>query len=301
MKDKLYIFDLSNFFHRAFHAMEKMNLSTSDGFPTGAIYGTLNMFFGFMHKHHPENILICYDAQTPESIRKDIYPAYKANRVQVEAVSAQEMVLRKVIELLGMASVELVGYEADDLIASAVRQHKDNYNCIVVTGDKDLLQLIQPGVTVLDTMKNIEYDQSAIDKKFGVRAEQISDYLALVGDKVDNIPGVNQIGPVAAKTLLKSYSDIPEIYKNIADVDKKYQDKLVKGQEMAKISKELAYLRDELEVPEDVSFYPKHSDELIALLSRLEFDAGLVKLMNIWRMYDNTFNSRNGSSDILVD
>ena len=296
MKSKLYIFDISNMIHRAFHAMEKNNLSTKDGFPTGAVYGTFNMLMTFIQKHRPQNILICYDAQDGVSVRKDLYPLYKSNRVQVNEVSAQEKVIRRIIELLGIESIEASGYEADDLIATAVDKYKGTYECVVVTGDKDLLQLVQDGVSVYDSMKDIYYSEEDVSNKFGVAPHQISSFLAIVGDKVDCIPGVKGIGKKGAQQLLSKFDSIGDILEKIEEgtwisgtpikLEKKLRDDI----DMAKISANLAdlYFVDEADEAldnKDISFCPKINQDLLALLSRLDFDKSITKLQAVWRLY----------------
>lgn len=286
-KPKLYIFDISNVIHRAFHAMAKNNLSTADGFPTGAIYGTFNILAKFIADYKPENILICYDAQTGESVRKDMYPLYKSNRAQVNAVSAQELVIRKMIELLGMASVVAPGYEADDLIGTATSKYKDKYDVVIVSGDKDLLCHVRDdNVRVLDLMKNKLYKEQDVVEKLGVKPQQVVSYLGLVGDAADCIPGVKGIGAKGAAKLLNEYGDINGIYDNIDDIKGTLQKKLIDGEESAILSHNLAFSYWIDFEEKDLSFRPQTNKELIDLFSRLEFDSSLNKLSAVWRLYE---------------
>lgn len=285
MKPKLYVFDISNLIHRAAHAMG--DLKASNGFPTGAIYGTFTMLSGFAIKKHPENILICYDHAGPESLRKDFYPEYKANRIKQDNISAQELIIRKMIELLGMTSVVLPGYEADDLVAAAVEQYHEQYDIEIVTGDKDLLQLIRPGVQVFDSMRNVYYGDEEVKKKFGVRPDQIVDFLAIAGDKVDNIPGVKGLGKVGVGKLLAEYNNLEEIYENIDSIKGKTQEKLIKCRDDAFVSKRLASLFTDVAMPDpaDLGFNPARNADLVNLFTKLEFNNGLIKLNNLWAMY----------------
>lgn len=271
MRSKLYVIDISNFIHRAFHVHQ--GLTTSKGFPSGAVFGTLSMLCKFITEHQPTYLAICYDAQDGQSVRRDIYPEYKANRTHVNAVSAQELVIRKIISLLGIYSIAASGYEADDLIATVTDKFKDELDVVIVTGDKDMLQLIGEHVSVYDSMKNITYTDATALEKFGVKPHQISDYLALVGDKVDNIPGVMGIGPKAAQDILSQCAGIEEVLYRIDSLPVKYQQKLRDGVNKLKLSKSLTDLiRLDVKIDKtDLELHPTYSDELDNLLTKLEF------------------------------
>lgn len=286
-KDTIYIFDISNMIHRAFYATGE--LTTSQGFPTGAIWGTLNMMLRFIDKYQPTHMLVCYDCQEGKSVRKAIYPEYKANRVQANSVSSEELIIRRIFDMLNIPSVKATGYEADDLIGWATKKLKSDMDVVIVTGDKDMLQLIEPGVKVFDTMKMTWYDDSEAQKKFGVKANQIADYLALTGDKVDNIPGCRGIGPVAARALLASYKDIEDIYANIDMLDIKFKNKLIKNKDEVLISKKLTSLFDDIEIdisPEFTLFKPKDNPEIFDLFDKLEFKNMKIKLELMWQKYN---------------
>jgi DNA polymerase-1 len=231
------------------------------------------MLCKFISENQPSYVTVCYDAQDGQSVRRDIYPEYKANRVHVNAISAQELVIRRIIELLGICSFAASGYEADDLIASVVDKFKDELDIVILTGDKDMLQLVSEAVSVYDSMKNITYDENTALEKFGVKPSQISDYLALVGDKTDNIPGVEGIGPKAAQDLLSQCTSVDEIMYRIDSLPVKYQEKLRKNLDMLKTSKMLTDLvRLDLQVTkEDLELKPQYSQELDDLLTKLEF------------------------------
>lgn len=287
-RDKVFIFDISNMIHRAFHATGE--LSTSYGFPTGAIYGTLNMMLRFIEKHEPTHVLVCYDSQSGKSVRRDMYPEYKANRVQVNEISAEEKIIRRFFELLSIPSVELDGYEADDLIGSAVKELSPHMDIVIVTGDKDLLQLIRPGVQVYDSMKNIWYGPDEALRKFGVRPDQISDYLAITGDSVDNIPGVMGIGPKGAEKLLKSFNTVQEIYDNLDKVEVKLRQKLEASKDSAFMSKKLTVLFEDLNLgltPDIVRFKPNTQPLVYPLLEKLEFKNMGIKFELMWQAYED--------------
>lgn len=286
-KETLYIFDISNMIHRAFHVHE--GLQTSYGFPTGAIWGTLNMMLGFIEKNRPTHILICYDCQKGISVRKKFYPEYKANRVDVNSVSDEERVLRRMFQMLNMKTLEADGYEADDMIATAVSKLKKDMDIVIITGDKDMLQLIEPGVQVLDTMKNVWYDEAEALRKFGVKANQISDFLAIAGDRSDNIPGVTGIGPKGAVKLLEKYSTVEDIYANIQDIEPKLKKKLEDSTDLAKISKQLTTLFV-LDIPidsDETLFQPIDNPELFELFDKLEFTNIKMRVELMWQRYND--------------
>lgn len=289
-RDKVYIFDISNMIHRAFHSTGE--LSTSDGFPTGAIYGTMNMMLRFIERYKPTHILVCYDAQTGKSVRKAMYPEYKANRVGVNAVSAEEKIIRRFFQLLSIPSVELEGYEADDLIGTAVEKLAPTMDVVIVTGDKDMLQLIRSGVQVHDSMKNLWYGPDEATLKFGVRPDQISDYLAICGDSVDNVPGVAGVGPKGAEKLLKSFSTVEDIYANLDTtdlIDAKMKKKLMASKDMALLSKKLTSLFLHLDVnitPDSVIFKPVKNQGVYPLIERLEFKNMATRIEMMWHLYE---------------
>lgn len=286
MRDKVYIIDASNMIHRAFHAMG--DLSTSYGFPTGAIWGTMNMMIKFIKKHKPTHMIMAYDPQDGASVRKDIYPLYKANRPQVNSVSAEEKILRKMFEHMGILGLERSGYEADDIIASCAKALSPHMDVVIVTGDKDMLQLIGPNVSVFDHMKNVYYGDAEVMKKFGVKSNQISDYLAVAGDKVDNIPGVRGIGPKGAQELFKAYETLDEIYNNLDKVPEKLRTKLEASREDAMVSQKLTRLFDDIctgiIVPR-VWFKFRRNESILALFDKLEFRGLKDDMEEIWDIY----------------
>lgn len=278
----LYIIDISNIMHRAFHVHK--DLTTPDGLPTGAIHGTFSMLCSMIKTYDIRRMLICYDHPGEESFRKSIYPGYKASRGKREGISHQELIIRKIIELLGIATVEKEGYEADDLIATATRIYQEHSNVVIVTGDKDLLQLIGPFVTVLDTMKKCFYGDAEVMKKFGVKPNQISDFLAIAGDTVDDIPGVAKVGFKGASKLLTEYGSLQGIYDHVSDIPGALGKNMIAGREMAFLSQKLSHLYD-LELAPDLDFTvnPKYNEDLLSLFEKLHFTANTKKLTKLWK------------------
>jgi DNA polymerase-1 len=287
MRDKLYIIDISSFIHRAFYAHS--DLYTSHGMPSGAIYGTLNLLCKFISEKKPKYIAIAYDAQDGKSVRRDIYPEYKANRVKVNTVSAQELIIRKIIGMLGIYGITASGYEADDLIATITHKFKHELDIVILTGDKDMLQLIDENVSIFDSMKNLTYNEATAFEKFGVKPSQISDYLALCGDKADNIPGGEGIGPKAAQDLLSQYSGVEEIEYRLYSTPAKYRDKLIKSMDKIKLSKQLTDLiRLDVDISlEDLRMQPKYTKEIDDIFNKLEFkDSTKDKLYKAIKHYE---------------
>jgi len=286
VRETLYIIDFSNLLHRAAHAMS--DLSTASGFPTGAIYGTFTMLSKLMIDKKVQNMVVCYDWQGDYSIRKEYYPNYKCSRDKKPHISAQEFIARRVMELLDLATVEESGYEADDLIGSAVEYYKGQYDIVILTGDKDMLQLIEPGVTVYDSMKKCYYGDPEIQKKFGVRPNQIVDFLAIAGDKGDDVPGVKGIGKVGACKLLAQFNDLEDIYANIDQVTGANHNKLIKNKDDAFVSKRLVSLvkdRHHLFTELDICVSPQPNGDLTQLFSKLEFEHGIRRLTKLWQTY----------------
>lgn len=285
MRNTVYIIDISNMIHRAFYVHK--DLSTSYGFSTGAIWGTTHMLLNFIKKYKPTHLLVCYDSQNGKSLRKDMYPLYKANRTQVTDVSAEEKIIRRIIELLGISSVSLEGYEADDLIAHTSGLFKGEADVVVVSGDKDLMQLVEDRVSMLDTMKGIRYFPKDVEDKFGVRPEQLTDYLALVGDSSDNIPGVQGIGPKGAVDLLKKHNDIDSIYSNLNEQTPKMIEKLTAGKDDAMLSRKLVqFLPMDMNVSvEDTKLNPTPNEKIFDLFTKLEFKNIRYDVELMWQSY----------------
>lgn len=244
---ELIIVDTFPFFFRNFYALPP--LRSPDGFPTGMLQGLVN----FIHKL-PEiggdYIVFALDSDKGENFRKKLYPQYKENRpTPPEDLKVQ---IQKGIELLkgmGFKLIEIPGFESDDVIASLVEWGKrEGFGKIkILSTDKDLCQLIEDNrVTLYDFFKNLEIDREGCFKKFGVYPEQFRDYLALVGDSTDNIPGVRGIGPKRARELLEKYHSLEEIYSHLEELPAGIRKKLEEGRKSAFLSRELVQLRRDL-------------------------------------------------------
>ncbi len=271
---KIYLIDISSLFFRAFYAVRP--LTSPSGVPVNAIYGLLSMLVKLLKSERPEYIVVCYDRKEP-SFRKEIYDEYKANRSEMpQDLVTQLPYMKKLIDLLGMPSLEVPRYEADDLIGTLARIAFDQkMEVVIVSGDKDFAQLIKPGIIMYDTMKDSKLDENGVLEKWGVHPEQFCDYLAIVGDSSDNIPGVGGLGPKGAQKLLGEYKTLENIYQNL-DLIKPAgtQEKLRQSREMAFLSKKLVQIDQRSPVDENLESYRSKSmkkEDLRIFLQDLNF------------------------------
>ncbi len=209
----LHILDGSSFVYRSFFALPK--LSTSKGFPTNAIYGFLRMLFALIKREKPEYLVVVFDAPA-KTKREKIYSEYKKQRPKTpDPLKVQIPVIKEMLKIAGIPVIEVPGYEADDIIAYLAKKFsKKGFKVKIYSPDKDLLQLVSENVIVINPMNNEVFTKEEVIKKFGVGPEKIPDYLALVGDKVDNVPGVKGVGPKIAIALLKEFGSVDNILKN---------------------------------------------------------------------------------------
>lgn len=271
---KLYLIDVSAMFFRAFYAIRP--LTSPSGVPVNAVYGFLSMLIKLMKEEKPEYLVFCYDRKEA-SFRKDLYDGYKAHRTEMpDDLQKQVPYIKKLAELLGIPAFEAPGYEADDIIGALVKwgRHHD-MEVFIVSGDKDFGQLVQPHVWLYDTMKEVRYDAAGVLAKWGVRPDQFIDYLSIVGDASDNVPGVKGIGEKGAVKLLQQFKSVEDIYENIDQVEgKSVKEKLIASKDNAFLSKKLVTIVDSVQVPEAYEAYrlqPWKTEELRALLQELNF------------------------------
>jgi DNA polymerase-1 len=280
---KLYLVDVSSMFFRAFYAVRP--LTAPSGLPTNAIYGFTSMIVKLMKEEKPDYLAFCYDLPTP-SFRKEVYPEYKAHRSETPPdLIPQIPYIKKLVEALGIPAFELDGFEADDLIGTLAEfGHRHHCQVVIVSGDKDFGQLVRPGVILYDTMKDVRLDVDGVKAKWGIRPDQFIDYLALIGDASDNVPGVEGIGPKTAEKLLNDFQTLDGIYANLESIKSlSLREKLIKGRESAYLSKHLvtivtdAPLADNLEQLK--SGQPKR-EVLAELLKELNFKTFEKALLN---------------------
>ncbi len=250
--DALYIVDLSGYVFRAYHAIAP--LSSPAGEPSHATYGTITMLNRMMDERDPKLMAVAMDSKGP-SFRKGIDDAYKANRPPPpEDLSIQMQRVRSLVELLGIQVWQQDGFEADDLIATAVRRAlAEGLRVVIVSADKDLMQLVGGSVVMWDTMRNKVYGPAEVAEKFGVGPDKMRDLLALTGDSSDNVKGIPSVGPKTAAKLLEQFGSIEGIYEGLDQLKGKLRENLETHRASADLARTLVALRDDLEIVFDKS------------------------------------------------
>jgi len=276
----LILIDGSSWLHRAFNALPP--LTTSAGEPTGALYGVLNMLRRLLAEDQPEALAVIFDAPG-KTFRHAQFAAYKAHRPPLDPDLIQQIApLHDFIRALGLPLLQIVGVEADDVIGALTRQATaQGLPVLIVSGDKDLAQLVSERVRLLDTMKNTLTDAAKVEEKFGVPPALMVDWLALVGDSADNIPGVAGVGPVTAAKWLRQYGSLDQLIANAAAIPGKIGDKLRAGLAQLPLSRQLATLDCNVPLPitiADLKRTPPDVTALRALYERYEFRSWLREL-----------------------
>ncbi|WP_457600829.1 5'-3' exonuclease [Hydrogenivirga sp.] len=217
----LHVIDASSFIYRGFFALPP--LTTKDGFPTGAIYGFLRALLSIMKSERPEYLVVVFDHPAPTK-RDAVYKEYKAGRPSMpDPLRLQIPVIKELLKLMGIPTLEVEGYEADDLIALlAKRFSQKGHRVKIYTPDKDMLQLVDEKVTVINPMNWEVFNPQKVMEKFGVPPERVADYLALVGDKIDNVQGVKGVGPKTAVKLINSFGGVEGILSRWEEFKKLY-------------------------------------------------------------------------------
>ncbi|HXQ32000.1 MAG TPA: DNA polymerase I [Steroidobacteraceae bacterium] len=277
---RLYLVDGSSYLYRAFHALPPF--SNSKGEPTGAVFGVLNMLQKFLKDVRPTHIGIVFDAPG-RTFRDDLFEAYKAHRPPMpDELRSQVAPLLETVEALGLPLLQIPGVEADDVIGTLARRAAAaGMQVVISTGDKDMAQLVDGQVTLVNTMTGTTLDRAGVKARFDVDPEQIVDYLALVGDASDNIPGVPKVGPKTAAKWLSSYRTVDELIAHAAEIEGKVGESLRENLAQLELSRKLATIRCDLALPlEPVALAPRPPDvaRLKALYRRFEFHSALRAL-----------------------
>jgi DNA polymerase-1 len=238
-RPRLFLVDGSSYIFRAFYAIR--HLSNSKGLPTNAIFGFTQMLLKVLKEHHPNYLAVVLDSKGP-TFRSEVYKEYKANRPAMpEALVPQIPYIRRIIEEYQIATLEMEGYEADDLIGTVAKGLAPEVDVVIITGDKDILQLVSDRIQVYDTMKEKRFGVEEVVQRFGVKPEQVVEVMGLAGDAIDNIPGVPGIGEKTAIELIKIFGSIENLLTHLDQVrQKKLKENLETYGEQARLSRKLA-------------------------------------------------------------
>ncbi|HMM74329.1 MAG TPA: DNA polymerase I [Gammaproteobacteria bacterium] len=279
-KPRLVLVDGSSYLYRAFHALP--GLSNSKGQPTGAIHGVVAMLKKLQNDYPAQAFAVVFDPRG-KTHRDEWYPAYKSNRPPMpDDLAAQIQPLYDIIDALGMPRLVQEGVEADDVIGTLARRAaREGWEVVISTGDKDLAQLVTPAITLVNTMDNTVLDEAGVRAKFGVEPVQIVDYLTLVGDSVDNVPGVPKVGPKTAAKWLTQYGSLEGLLAHVAEVGGAVGQHLREALEQLPLSKRLVTIMDDLELPwtcEGLACRAPDQARLVALFRELEFKTWLRQL-----------------------
>jgi len=279
-KPTLYLVDGSSYLYRAFHALP--NLTNSHGEPTGALLGVANMLKRLLNENDPEYIAVVFDAKGP-TFRHELFPEYKANRPPMPAELRQQVeAILDFTRMLGLPLLQVDGVEADDVIGTlAANAESAGMNCVISTGDKDMAQLVSKNITLTNTMTNSDMDRGGVKKKFDVTPEQFVDFLALTGDKSDNIPGVEKCGPKTAAKWLGTWGSLDEVMHHADEVGGKIGEYLRASLEQLPLSRELARIRCDLDLeyqPQALKREKVDKPNLVEALKRYEFNSWLQEM-----------------------
>jgi DNA polymerase-1 len=276
-KTTLYLVDGSSYLYRAFHALP--NLTNSHGEPTGALLGVANMLRRLINEDQPKHIAVVFDAKGP-TFRHELYPEYKANRPPMpQELRTQVEAILNITKLLGLPLLQVDGVEADDVIGTLARLAEESgMDCVISTGDKDMAQLVSERTTLTNTMTDTDLDRAGVRKVFDVDPEQFVDFLALTGDKSDNIPGVEKCGPKTAAKWLNDWGSLDEIIAHADEIGGKIGENLRAALDQLPLSRELATIRRDLDLgcqPGELLRAETDRQALIAALKRYEFNSWL--------------------------
>ncbi len=276
----LILVDGSSYLYRAFHALP--NLTTSTGGHTGAIYGVASMIRKLRAEHDSPYMAVVFDARG-KTFRHDMYPQYKANRPPMPPELREQVDdLHRIIQAMGLPLLSVPGVEADDVIATLARQAREQgLEVLVSTGDKDLAQIVNSEVELIDTMSDKRLDVPGVEEKFGVAPERIVDYLALIGDKSDNVPGVPKVGPKTAAKWIQEYGSVDELIKHAGDIKGKVGESLRESLDQLPLSRALVTVDEAVELDRDLRDLEPASPDTGALrdlFKKLEFSSWLSEL-----------------------
>ncbi len=277
----LVLVDGSSYLYRAFHAMP--SLSNSKGMPTGAAYGIANMLRRLLADYDPAHLAVVFDAKG-KTFRDDLYSEYKANRPPMPDEMRQQLApIHSLVSALGIPILEVPGVEADDVIGTlAVQGKKEGFDVTISTGDKDMAQLVNRSVTMVNTMDGRRLDPEGVEEKFGIAPEQMVDYLTLVGDTVDNVPGVPKVGPKTAVKWLREYGSLDGVVAHANEIGGKVGESLRESLDRLPLSRELVTIKCDVDLdvgPDDLERIAPDDARLRDLYAELEFKSWLAEIL----------------------
>ena len=276
----LILIDGSSYLYRAFYALPP--LTTATGQPTGAVYGVTNMLRRIIKDHDPELMAVVFDAKG-KTFRDTLFEQYKAHRPPMpDELRAQIEPLHDMVRAMGIALLCVEGVEADDVIGTLARQATAaQLDTLISTGDKDMAQLVDRHVTLVNTMTDTTLNAAGVEEKFGIPPERIIDYLALVGDSSDNIPGIPKVGPKTAVKWLTQYGSLDDVIRHADEIKGKVGENLRANLDQLQLSRQLATIKCDVELelaPEALHRHPPDEETLGTLYQRLEFKTWLKQL-----------------------
>ena len=294
-QNRLILIDGSGYIFRAYYALPPM--SRKDGTPVNAVFGFTNMLVKLIEDYSDDKLIVIFDAAR-ENFRNKIYPDYKINRGETpEDLIPQFDLIKKSVQAFNVPQLELEGYEADDIIATYTTQAEQlNISSLIISSDKDLMQLVSEKVKMLDPMKNKNIGINEVIEKFGVKPNKVIQIQALTGDKIDNIPGAPGIGPKTALELVKKYGDIEGLIKNVDSIQQDKRKKIIKdSKKNIRISLELVKLERNVQLPisiEEIIPYNEIKNS-IEKINRFLIDQNFQAI--IQRLENNKFINKDNS------
>jgi DNA polymerase-1 len=289
----LLLVDGSSYLYRAFHVPNLQKLTDAHGAPTGAVYGVTNMLRSLIKEYQPELMAVVFDARG-KTFRHDLYGEYKANRPTMpEELAAQVEPLHELVRAMGLPLLQIEGVEADDVIGTlATEATRLGLNTVISTGDKDMAQLVSDHVTLVNTMSRTTLDNNSVKEKFGVEPAQIIDYLALMGDSSDNIPGIPKVGPKTAANWLAAHGTLDELMAHAGEIKGKVGESLRENLDTLPLSRQLATIHCDLDLdvgPQALQVQEPDVDRLRELYTKLDFRRLLDEL--------DSHSSRSAAAD----
>ena len=304
----LILVDGSSYLYRAYHASERANLRTVDGRPTGAIRVMTNMLRSLLRQYQDSHVAVIFDAKG-KNFRHELYSEYKATRKPMpDDLRSQVEPIHQIVRALGLPLLMIDGVEADDVIGTLARQATERQiKTIISTGDKDIAQLVNDCVSLIDTMNDVHTDVHGVQDKFGVPAHLIVDYLALMGDSSDNIPGMPGVGQKTAQALLNGIGGIDEITDRVDEVpalgfrgSKNFAAKFMEHRDIVLLSRQLATIKTDVELPvsiDDLIMQPEDQTQLLALFQEYEFRTLIAEL----EQHDPVADDITGEYCVITD